>query len=243
MPCVCARCLRHCRTLGLDQETGSRSVIHRAYRRAAKKWHPDRFEREPGKRQEAEEQFKLIQAAYNELLEHLAAPVEAERVEDEFEKREQPANLPSISFGGAPGCFVWPNFSLRAWEVIIQLGQDLEQALAIVDLSAPPSQPGSLSQYLLLTLNGIFVRDWRNRISLVWYHDLGEVKLVNRLSGQKPAILQKLAAKFSGNQPRLKLEIQRRNGSEFLAIAGEADDNVKKVLYRFLLKKKSELHR
>jgi DnaJ domain len=241
MPCVCAKCLRHCQTLGLEQEPGSRSVIHKAYRKAAKSWHPDRFEREPGKRQEAEEKFKLIQVAYNELMEHLHAPVETEIAKEEDASHKPPENMPVISFGGAPGCYVWPDFSMRAWEVIMQLGQELEQALAIVDLSGQATPQGSFAQYLLLTFNGIFVRDWRNRISLLWYHDLGDVRLVDRFSGRKSAILQKLAAKLSGNQPRLRLEIHRHDGDEFFAIAGEADDNVKKVLYRFLLKRKSEL--
>lgn len=125
----------------------------------------------------------------------------------------------------------------------MQLGQELERALAIVDLSGPAAPQGSLSQYLLLTFSGIFVRDWRNRILLLWYHDLGEVRLVDRFSARKSTIFERLAAAFAGDQPRLRLEIHRRDGSEFFAIASEANDNVKKVLYRFLLQRKSELHR
>ncbi len=243
MPCVCAKCLRHCQTLSLDHGPGSKSVIHKAYRKAAKTWHPDRFEREPIKRQEAEEKFKLIQVAYTELLQHLGSPVETETPKEEAAVHRQPANLPKISFGGAPGCFVWPDFSMRAWDVIMQLGQELEQALAIVDLSGSAVPPGSLTQYLLLTLNGIFVRDLRNRTLLLWYHDMGDVRLVDRFSGRKFAKLQRLAAEISNDLPKLRLEIFRRDGGEFFAIATEADDNVKKVLYRFLLKRKSELER
>jgi len=41
-----------------------------AYRAAAKRWHPDRFESDPARRTEAEERFKRVQVAFRELAEH-----------------------------------------------------------------------------------------------------------------------------------------------------------------------------
>jgi len=243
MPCVCAKCLRHLRTLGLEQEPDSKAVLHKAYRMAAKTWHPDRFEREPGKQREAEEFFKQIQVAYSELLEHLKAPVEWPTIPEPFAVHRQPVNMPEISFGGAPGCFVFPNFSMRAFETIMSLGQEENQAVAIVDLSGSVSSTGSFSQYLLLTVHGIFVRDRRNIVSLLWYKDLGDVKLVDRLRGRWSSILGKLTATIYGNQPRLRLEIHRRIGGKFFAIASEADDNVKRVIWSFLKQRTSQLQR
>lgn len=74
MPCVCERCLRHAKTLGFAPKIPAKAVIRRAYRAAAKLWHPDRFEKTPAKRAEAEERFKRIQVAYRELWEHCEAP-------------------------------------------------------------------------------------------------------------------------------------------------------------------------
>jgi hypothetical protein len=227
--------------LGLERELDSKTVLHKAYRRAAKTWHPDRFEREPGKRREAEELFKQIQVAYTELLEHMKAPVEWPMVPEPFVVHRQPENLPEISFGGAPGCFVSPNFSMRAFEAIMSLGQDEDQALAIVDLSGLVSPTGSFSQYLLLTIHGVFVRDRRNIVSLLWYKDMGDIKLVYRFSHRWSGFWEKLTTMIYGNQPRLRLEIHRRSGGKFFSIASEADDNVKKVICSFLKQRKSQL--
>ena len=76
MPCVCESCARHARTLGLEQTPRSRAPLRKAFRAAAKLWHPDRFERDPVLRLEAEERFKQIQVAYRELTEHYEDPVQ-----------------------------------------------------------------------------------------------------------------------------------------------------------------------
>ena len=55
MPCACTICLQHAKTLGLAPAPPSKTAIHKAYRAAAKLWHPDRFENNPTKRLEAEE--------------------------------------------------------------------------------------------------------------------------------------------------------------------------------------------
>jgi hypothetical protein len=56
----------------LDIENGvpTSEAMHKAYRRVAKAWHPDRFAHDVAKRLEAEEHFKLIQIAYRELTDH-----------------------------------------------------------------------------------------------------------------------------------------------------------------------------
>jgi curved DNA-binding protein CbpA len=70
MSCLCAACCDHARTLGLPRWPASKRAVHRAYRSAAKLWHPDRFANDEAKIREAEERFKLLQAAYSELTEH-----------------------------------------------------------------------------------------------------------------------------------------------------------------------------
>src|SRR5580658_8743054 len=70
MSCPCVACRDHARTLGLARWPASKKAVHRAYRSAAKLWHPDRFANDEVKIHEAEERFKLLQAAYSELTEH-----------------------------------------------------------------------------------------------------------------------------------------------------------------------------
>ena len=64
----------HSRILGIAQPPTSKAAIHKAYRAAAKLWHPDRFEGNLKKRLEAEERFKRIHAAYQALCEHFENP-------------------------------------------------------------------------------------------------------------------------------------------------------------------------
>jgi len=75
MPCACDQCLQHSKTLGLAPSAFSHELIHKAYRDAAKLWHPDRFESAPEQLPEAEEHFKLVQVAYRELTAHQENPV------------------------------------------------------------------------------------------------------------------------------------------------------------------------
>jgi hypothetical protein len=60
------------RLLGVDPGSG-REVIHAAYRRAAKQWHPDRFVGRPDAQRAAEDRFRAVNAAYRLLL--TTAPV------------------------------------------------------------------------------------------------------------------------------------------------------------------------
>lgn len=235
---MCAKCLRHCRTLALEPGPETKTVVRKAYRNAAKTSHPDRFNREPGKRREAEELFKQIHVAYEELLEHLNRPVELPGTSEHFAARTVSRSEPAISFGGAPGCYASPEFPLHALETILEFGQNTDQVIAVIDLTGSAS--GKLARLLLLTVHGIFIRDWHGQVSLLWYHDMGEVKLVDRFGGRNSALWHMFASRIARNRPRLRLEIHRRNGGQFFAIASEADDNVKKVLYRFLQQKNAQ---
>lgn len=71
--CGCERCLKHLVTLSLGRSATPAS-INDTYRDLVKIWHPDRFESDRRVRSRAEEQFKLIQEAYRELLEHIRSP-------------------------------------------------------------------------------------------------------------------------------------------------------------------------
>ncbi len=64
MACVCKSCVEHCRTLGVSQALTTKAAIHKAYRVAAKRWHPDRVQGDERSRLEAEERFKRVHAAY-----------------------------------------------------------------------------------------------------------------------------------------------------------------------------------
>lgn len=257
MPCVCERCAQHARTLGLEQTPRSRAPLRKAFRSAAKLWHPDRFERDPGKRLEAEEHFKQIQVAYRELTEHYENPVEWP-IEPRFAEPAfaasgytaprytapghtppgDAATAPPISFGGAPGCFVAPDFSPIAVRIIVRHLRDAERAFAIVDLSGPASLPGSFAQFILLADEGIFVRDSRDLVSLLWYAHLGELLLVDRRKDGLPGIWQRFLESLSGTEQKYQLEIWRRDGTLFSTIAGQVDDSIKKVIYNFLQQKR-----
>jgi hypothetical protein len=262
MPCVCERCARHAQTLGLEQTPRSRAPLRKAFRAAAKLWHPDRFERDPIKRLEAEEHFKQIQVAYRELTEHYEEPVkwpvESGSAGSGFGEPafaasgytaprytapghtppDNAAAAPPISFGGAPSCFVAPDFSPIAVRIIVRHLRDAERAFAIVDLSGPASLPGSFAQFILLADEGIFVRDSRDLVSLLWYAHLGEIRLVAKPRRGLPGLWQRFLERLSGTEQKYQLEIWRRDGTLFHTIAGQVDDSIKKVIYNFLQQKR-----
>jgi len=247
MPCACETCAQHLRTLGLAARPSSRAAIRKGFRAAAKLWHPDRFENDAVKRSEAEEHFKQIQIACRELLEHFENPVEW-FVESVAVAAAEPAakpaakvrREPAISFGGAPGCFTAPDFPLIAERIIARHFIDPDRALAIVDLSGAGAKAGSFSQYMLLTNHGIFVRDYRDIVSLLWYTDLGRMILVDLRKDGKLGIWQSLVERISGTEQKYALEIQRKNGESFCSIVNEVDDSVKKVIYSFLVQMKPQ---
>jgi WD40 repeat protein len=61
---------RYYEILGL-QPGVSEAEVKQAYRKLAKQWHPDRFASDPQLKKQAEEKFKLINEAYEQLREYL----------------------------------------------------------------------------------------------------------------------------------------------------------------------------
>lgn len=241
MPCVCAQCEQHAAALGLAQSPSSRAVLRKAFRATARLWHPDRFEKEPEKRREAEEQFKQIQVAYRELSEHYENPRQWP-VEEVFNREAKTASAPAISFGGAPGCFVAPDFSPRAERIIAAHVREPDRALAMVDLSGPASPPGTLAQYILFTCHGLFVRDSLGILSLLWYSDLGEIRLVDKRRNGRLGLWPRFIERLSGTEQKYVLEIFRRDGTPFHSIASQLDDSLKEVIYKFLQQMKPQTH-
>jgi hypothetical protein len=253
MPCVCQRCLQHAKTLGFAPRPPTPSAVRKAFRAEAKLWHPDRFEKTPLKRAEAEEHFKRIQVAYRELLEHCESPVELwpRRPSAQPAGREQgplhaartsPGDdrLP-LSFGGAPYCFVAPHFSPYANEIILASRlENSEKVLAFIDVSGGASRGRSRGEYILLTSYRIFVRDALNIAAFLWFTDLGEVLFVDRNTYGKPRFWRWIIELFPGIAPRFSLQIYRRNRTLLYSLGEGADDRVKKVIYNFLLQKKSQ---
>lgn len=250
MPCVCEKCLRHHKTLGLTARVPSKAAIRKAFRGAAKQWHPDRFENQPAKRFEAEEHFKHLQIAYRELWEHCEAP-EKEPQKDAAANgfaggaapiKREPQEPPSIFFGNTPGCYVAPNFPWSVWNVIARYLQDNERALAFVDLSASTAWKGNRSQFIFLTSYRIFVRDALNVISLLWYTDLGEILFVSQQKHGKAGVWQRLVKYLWARKETYSLVIKRHNGAHFFSIDDQTDDRVKRVIYNFLSQMKQQPH-
>jgi hypothetical protein len=226
--------VNHARTLGLADRAPTKAAIHKAYRDAAKRWHPDRFERDAQLRPEAEEHFKQVQIAYRELSDHQKRPAPAIPV-DAFAK---PVETPAFTFGNAPGCYTAPHFPAFVHNIIAgHLGAG-HKPLGIVDLAKPGTQGGPFSQFLLLEDHSLIVRGSLGIVSLLWYSELGEINLIDRRTGGKLNFLQRLMGRIVGPQQNYTLHIFRRNGTHFYSLAGQVDDSVKKVLYNFLLRKK-----
>jgi hypothetical protein len=251
MPCVCQACVEHAEVLGLAQTGPSKAAIRKAYKTAAKRWHPDRFERNPTQRGEAEERFKLIQVAYRELSEHCETPQQlpiedipvsadsafsGQRGAGDFYDTPAPVqdDTPPIFFGNLPGCSTAPNFSGAANRIILAARMEpSEKPLAFIDLSHGIRQAGNPSQYVLLTSYRIIVRNALHIVAFLWFTDLGNVGFINRLTHGKHRLWQSLVETM-GLEPKYSLVIDRHDGSHFHTIAGEADDRVKKVIYNFL---------
>ncbi len=245
MPCVCAQCLQHSRTLGLTEGADSKAAIRKAYHEAAKAWHPDLFENDPAQQLEAEEKFKAVQVAYTELLEHFDNPAEPPMepvAGDLFTRPARVDDEPRIDFHGAHGCYTEQDFPPQALDIIWSHVREPDRALAIVDLSRHGSPLGNLSQYILFTLHGIYVRDAHGILSLLWYGDLGELRFVDQRKQGKLPLWQRFIERISGTEQKYSLAIYRRDGTLFYAIASQADDGVKKVIYNFLQQKRPQEH-
>jgi DnaJ-like protein len=240
MPCVCPTCVEQAEFLGLTQAGPTKAAIRKAYKTEAKRWHPDRYEKNPAQRHEAEEHFKLIQVAYQTLSEHcekpLVLPVEElapAEAEAAAEQPDQPP-MPSLFFGNLSGCFTAPNFNAAANRVILAVRMEpTERPLAFVDLSRGVRKEGIPSQYVLITNYRLVVRNALNIVAFLWFTDLGEIGFIDRLTEGKPRFWQYAVEKL-GLRPKYSLVISRHDGSPFHAIEGEADDRVKRVIYNFL---------
>ena len=248
MSCDCGQCRQHYRTLGIAYGIPSEVEIEEAYREGIKQWHPDLYENYASLRADAEEHFKQIQIAYRELKGHNAVAAEspAEIVQAESIPAESiptesifeiPEDRPSISFGGAPGCLVAQQFTTEIEEIIAGHLGKIDTALAIVDLDGA-GYYANYSHFFLLAARGIMVRDARNIVSLLWYKDLGEVNLIDIRKSGKLSLSQILL----GSQHNYSLQIYRSNGTHFFSITNQVDDNVKIVIYNFLLQQKTQVH-
>jgi len=204
---------------------------------AAKRWHPDRFPGNEGKRLEAEERFKRIHAAYEALCDHFENPHRRPR-ETEFVtpiRREAP---PRIFFGDAPGCYSAPAFPAEVQACILATRPETsETPVGFVSMTPETVR---LSQYILLTNHRMYIRNEKELLSVIWYDDLGDVKLVDHEAGKKPGIWQRIAEQLAGQGPRYALQIDRRNGCPFYTLDARPDDRTKKVIYNFLLQMKSK---
>jgi len=257
MSCDCGKCREHYRTLGIAYGIPSEVEIEEAYREGIKQWHPDLYENYASLKADAEEHSKQIQIAYRELKQHNGTSAESpEEVisADSFPPEILPADSfppgsipeesiveipearPSISFGGAPGCLVAQQFTTEIEEIISSHLGKIDTALAIVDLDGARSY-ASYSHFILLASRGIMVRDARNIVSLLWYKDLGEVNLIDIRKSGKLSLSQILL----GSQHNYSLEIFRSNGTHFFSITNQVDDNVKIIIYNFLLQQKTQI--
>jgi len=245
MPCVCSICVQHGEVLGLTHRGPSKAAIRKAYKTAARQWHPDRFEKNPAQRHEAEEHFKLIQVAYRELSEHCENPEQlpledlppstvANAESGALADASPKDDTPSLFFGNLPGCFTAPHFNAAANRIILAMRMEpTEKPLAFIDLSHGARQDGNPTQYVLLTSYRIIVRNALNIVAFLWFTDLGEVGFIDRMTHGRPRLWQTIVEKL-GLEPKYSLVIHRHDRSHFHAIEGEADDRVKKVIYNFL---------
>ncbi len=238
MPCACGTCLQHCSTIGITGPPKTKAAIHKAYRAAAKLWHPDRFENNQLKRLEAEERFKQIQVAYRELCEHYENPVQQPR-EAGFVTPVRRRPVPTIFFGDdAPGCFAAPNFPAEVQKWIVDTRLDsTEKPVGFIDLFRGRSR---ITRYILLTDHKMYIRDATDILHVIWYSDIGEITLTD-LSAEKAGAWQKIAAQIAGRTERYSLRITHLNGKLFRELTEQPDDRIKKVIYNFLLHMRSEV--
>jgi hypothetical protein len=213
----------------------SRSGLHKAYRAAAKRWHPDRFEHNQRERLEAEERFKRINAAYVALCEHFESPAATPR-ETEFVTPVRHYPAPVISFGDAPDCFVAPHFPAHVREAVAAIRvESSDPVVAFIDLSTGSARS---SEFILLTKHRMLIRSASEILSVIWYADLGSIRLIDRKS-EKQGAWKRIAEKIAGKTQRYSLQIDRLDLSRFHALTDRPDDRVKKVVYNFLRQMKS----
>lgn len=239
MPCACSSCQQHARTLGATQSLTTTAAIHKAYRAAAKLWHPDRFESSQVKRLEAEERFKRIQVAYRELCEHHQHPQRPARPAESVTPSQPRRRIPAIFFGdNAPGCFSAPNFSaeVQKWIAATRL-DSTERPIAFIDLFQGRSP---ITRHILLTDHKMYIRDATDILHVIWYSDIGDITLTDLRADKEQRAWQKLADAIAGPTPHHSLRIAHLNGKLFRELIDHPDDRIKKVIYNFLRQMKSE---
>jgi hypothetical protein len=245
MACICRTCLTHFPVLGIADPPRSKAAIHKAYRTAAKLWHPDRYENAPRRRQEAEEQFKRIQVAYRELCEHFDDP-KRRFVEKHFRSRDIAdiyaterfsgvAPPPIIFFGDSHHCFSIAHFPEGVEKIIFEsaLG-GAESPVGFVNISGAMHEKNVPARYILLTNHRLFIRDSSELVHVLWYADLGEIEYVDRHAEKKQRLSHRLFGWLLDKERRFTLKIDRRDGTEFYSLKDTPDDRVKKVIYNFL---------
>ena len=254
MPCDCAQCRQHYRTLGIAYGIPSESEVEEAYHESVKQWHPDLYENYASLRADAEEHFKQIQIAWRELKAHTGAavdtpaesapaartPVDRSPVDSFFTPPRSVQEAPALSFDGVPGCLVASQFTEEIKQMIADHLGRLGSALAIVDLAGARLYAAGYSQFFLLATSGIMARDARNIVSVLWYKDLGEITLIDKRKQGKPGLWQKLVDGSSGDKPESSLQIYRSNGTQFITIGPQVDERAKRIIYNFLLSKKDQ---
>lgn len=243
MACLCDKCVHHAAVLGIERGETSRDAMHKAYRKAAKDWHPDRFAHDANKRAEAEEHFKLIQIAFRELIEHnpdgfVAAAEEVVYVEPTPAPAKPVPPGASLTFGGARGCYAGTRIPPHASELIhYSIGMQ-DSPLALIDLEGGLGNP--VSQFLVLATHGLLLRDALQIVSLLSYADVGRVRIVDRRTDADTPWWRKMIFKVADAGPMMALEIWRRNGTLFCALENPVEDGVKALLLRFLEERKQQ---
>lgn len=251
MACVCRTCLQHFPVLGIVDPPRTKAAIHKAYRTAAKLWHPDRYQNNERKRLEAEEQFKIIQVAYRGLCEHFDNP-KRRYVEREY-RSHRPydgdtvqtfsglGTPPTIFFGDAHHCFSVQYFPESVERIIVDsaLG-GAETPVGFVSLSGTMHEKEAPARYILLTNHRLFIRDASELVHVLWYADLGEIQYIDRHAEKKRTLRHRLFGWLLDKERRFTLRIQRRNGTELYSLKDTPDDRVKKVIYNFLQQMRSE---
>jgi hypothetical protein len=245
MACVCRTCVQHFPVLGIADPPRTKTAVHKAYRTAAKLWHPDRYENNQRKRLEAEEQFKRIQVAYRELCEHFdnpkRRPVErvyrSHSVDDVFggERFSGGSAPPTIFFGDAHHCFSIAHFPEGAEKIIVgcALG-GAESPVGFVNMSGEMLQQDIPERYILLTNHRLFIRDSSELVHVLWYADLGDIHYIDRHAEKKKRLSHRLFGWLLDKERRFTLRIERRDGTKFYSLKDTPDDRVKKVIYNFL---------
>ncbi|HVZ82073.1 MAG TPA: J domain-containing protein [Terracidiphilus sp.] len=235
--------MQHAAVLGIERGETSREAMHKAYRQAAKAWHPDRFAHDAGKRIEAEERFKLIQVAFRELIEHNPEGFAATEEEIAYvEPTPAPAQpVPpgaSLTFGGARGCYAGTRIPPHASELIRYSIGTQDSPIALIDLQGGLGK--SVSQFLVLNTHGLLLRDALQIVSLLSYADVGELRLVDQRTDGRTPWWRKMMFKIAGSGPAMALEIWRRNGELYCTLENPLEDGVKALVQRFLEERKQQ---